>query len=117
MRYVLAIYQREDTRMVPGDPGWDEMMDAFVELNQELEAAGRLLAAEPLQPTEVATTVQVRDHERLVTDGPFAETTEAFAGFYLVEADDLDQAIGWAARIPVAAWGSVEVRPVADYSR
>ena len=116
MKYVLAIYQDEETRMVPGAPGWDEMMGAFAELNEELRAAEKLLAAEPLQPTTVATTVRVRDHERLVTDGPFAETAEQFAGFYLVECDDLDEALGYAARIPVAATGSIEVRPVADYS-
>lgn len=116
MRYVLAIYQSEETRVAPGEPGWTEMMAAFAELNAELDAAGKLLAAEPLQPTSVATSVRVRDHERLLTDGPFAETTEQFAGFYLVECDDLDEAVGYAARIPVAQWGTVEVRPVADYS-
>jgi len=116
MRYVLAIYHDEATRPTPDVPGWDDMMAAYGALRQELDRAGKLLAAEPLDGTGTATTVRVRDHERLVTDGPFAETKEVFAGFFLIEADDLDEAIGYAARIPTAAWGCVEVRPVADFS-
>jgi hypothetical protein len=116
MKYVLAIYHDEEAALSPESPGFDELMAAFAELNEELRANDKLLAAEPLQATSLATTVRVRDHERLVTDGPFAETKEQFAGFYLVEADDLDEALGYAARIPIAATGSIEVRPVADYS-
>ena len=116
MKYVMGIYDSPEHLREKGDDGWDEMMAAFAELNEELKANGKFIAAEPLQPTEVATTVRVRDHERLLTDGPFAETKEHFLGFYLIEADDLDEAIGYAARIPHAATGSIEVRPVADYS-
>lgn len=116
MKYVLGIYDEPQRLKSKGDPGWDEMMAAFAELNEELTAKDKLIAAEPLQPTEVATTVRVRDHERLLTDGPFAETKEHFLGFYLIEADDLDEALDYAARIPHALTGSVEVRPVADYS-
>jgi hypothetical protein len=70
---------------------------------------------EGLDPTNTATTVRVRDGERMLTDGPFAETREALGGFYLVEVEDLDAAIEWAAKIPGASTGSVEVRPVMDY--
>ncbi|MGI9577229.1 MAG: YciI family protein [Microthrixaceae bacterium] len=116
MKYVLGIYDDPEHLRAKGDPGWDEMMAAFGELNEELKAKDKFIAAEPLQPVEVATTVRVRDHERLLTDGPFAETKEHFLGFYLIEAEDLDEALGYAARIPHSATGSIEVRPVADYS-
>ena len=74
-----------------------------------------LRGGDGLDPTPSATTVRVRDGERLLTDGPFAETREALGGFYTVECKDLDEAISWAAKIPGAANGSVEVRPVMDY--
>jgi hypothetical protein len=74
-----------------------------------------LLGGEGLQPTSTATTVRVRDGEALTTDGPFAETREQLGGYYLLDCKDLDDAISWAAKIPGAADGSVEVRPVMDY--
>ena len=74
-----------------------------------------ILGGEGLEPTSSATTVRVRDGERVLTDGPFAETKEQLGGFYLLECDSLDEAIGWAAKIPGAATGSVEVRPVMNY--
>jgi hypothetical protein len=70
---------------------------------------------EALQPTATATTVRVRDGQTLSTDGPFAETKEVLGGFYIVEAADLDEAIGYAARIPGAKEGSIEVRPIVDF--
>jgi len=76
--------------------------------------AGQLLAAEPLHPVDTATTVRVRNGQVTVTDGPFAETKEALAGFYLLEARDLDEAIQMAAKIPPAREGSIEVRPVRE---
>src|SRR4051812_22679134 len=114
MNYLLAIYHDETTAPRPGDDGWDEMLAAYGALTAQLDAAGKLVASGPLQGTMTATTLRIRDHERLVTDGPFAETGEQFAGFFLVEADDLDEAIGYAAAIPTVEWGSVEVRPMAD---
>ena len=81
---------------------------------QELSANGQYLAAAPLQPTSTATSVRMRDGKRLVTDGPFAETREQLGGYFLIEASDLDEAIGIAARIPGARWGTVEVRPVME---
>ena len=90
-------------------------MDAYGAFGQEIEDSGVYVAGEGLQPTATATTVRVRDGERLVTDGPFAETREQLGGFYLLECKDLDEAIGWAAKIPGAQVGSIEVRPVMDY--
>jgi len=78
------------------------------------EIGPNYLAAAPLHPISTATSVKVRDGKRLVTDGPFAETREQLAGYFLVEAGDLDEAIGIAARIPGARWGTVEVRPVIE---
>jgi hypothetical protein len=115
MKYMLTIY---------GDPSeWDgatpeegaQLMAAYEALDRELQEAGALLGGEALQRPETATTVRVRDGERLLTDGPFAETREQLGGFYLLECANLDEAIGWAAKIPNAADGSVEVRPVMDY--
>jgi hypothetical protein len=85
-------------------------------LAHDLKASGKYLAASPLQPTDAATSVRVREGRRLVTDGPFAETREQLGGYYLVEADDLDDAIRIAARIPMARKGTVEVRPLIELS-
>ena len=79
---------------------------------QALSDAGAFVSGDALQPVATATTIRVRDGERLVSDGPFAETKEALAGFYVIDAPDLDAALDWAARIPSATRGSVEVRPV-----
>jgi hypothetical protein len=115
MRYLLTIYGDES--------GWNDVtpeqsqqiMAAYGAFGQEAQAAGVLLGGEGLQPTSTATTVRVRDGEALTTDGPFAETREQLGGYYLLECKDLDEAIGWAAKIPGAQDGSVEVRPIMDY--
>jgi hypothetical protein len=83
-------------------------------LTQELNAKGQYLSASPLQPVATATSVRVRDGRRVVTDGPFAETREQLGGFYIVEANDLDEAIGIAERIPPARMGTIEIRPVLE---
>src|SRR3954463_3756173 len=79
-------------------------------------AAGVFAGGDGLQAPATATTVRVRDGERLLTDGPFAETKEQLGGFYALECKDLDEALAWAARIPEAKIGSIEVRPVIDYA-
>ncbi len=84
------------------------------QLTHQLDAAGQFLAASPLQPTALATSVRVREGRRLVTDGPFAETREQLGGFFMIEARDLYEAIAIAARIPMARRGTVEVRPVVE---
>jgi hypothetical protein len=82
------------------------------QLAHTIHAAGQYLAAAPLQPTSTATSVRVRAGKRLVTDGPFAETREQLGGYFLIEAEHLDEAIAIAAQIPMARQGTVEIRPV-----
>ena len=115
MRYLLAIYGDESQRdpMTPEDGV--AMMEAYNAYTQEVERAGVMLGGDGLQASSTASTVRVRDGERLITDGPFAETREQLAGFYLLECKDLDEAIEWAAKIPGAQSGTIEVRPVIDY--
>jgi hypothetical protein len=112
MRYLLHIYADEKGSLTP-----EEREDCYVksaQLARELHATGNYLAASPLHFTSTATSVRIRDEKRLVTDGPFAETREQLGGYYLINADNLDQAISIASRIPAARWGTVEVRPVME---
>jgi hypothetical protein len=92
-----------------------QVMEAYGSFSQEVNERGVFLAGEGLQGPEAATSVRVRNGERLVTDGPFAETKEQLGGFYLLECKDLDEAIEWAAKIPGAQNGTIEVRPVMNY--
>jgi hypothetical protein len=111
MKYMLLIYYHEGALSEP------EREACYVEstqLAQQLKSSGQYLAANPLHPTSMATSVQVRDGKRLVTDGPFAETREQLGGYFLIDAKDLDEAIGIATRIPMARKGTVEVRPVIE---
>jgi hypothetical protein len=84
------------------------------DLAHQLQAAGKFLATAPLQPVSTATSVRVREGKRTVTDGPFAETREQLGGFFMIEANNLDEAIAIAGRIPGARKGTVEIRPVVD---
>jgi hypothetical protein len=115
MRYLLTIYTDESryATMTPEDSA--KLMQDYGAFGQEAQQAGVLLGGEGLQPTATATTVRVRDGEALFTDGPFAETREQLGGYYLLECADLDEAARWAAKIPDAKSGSVEVRPIMDY--
>ena len=111
MRYMLLIYLEEQAL------GETERMECYVEsaqLAQDLHERGQYLAAAPLHPTSTATSIRVRDGKRLVTDGPFAETREQLGGYFLVQANNLDEAMGIAARIPIARKGTVEIRPVIE---
>jgi len=111
MKYLLLIYVDEHALSET------ERQACYVESTQlahELEVSGQYLAANPLHPTAMATTVRVRDGKRFVTDGPFAETREQLGGYFLIDAQHLDEAIGIAARIPMARKGTVEIRPVMD---
>lgn len=111
MKYMLLIY--EDERSL-GESERELCYEESVQLVQELNSSGKYLAAAPLHPTSTATSVRIRDGKRLVTDGPFAETREQLGGYYLIDAKDLDEAIGIAALIPGARRGTVEVRPVIE---
>jgi hypothetical protein len=115
MRYAVTIYVDEALRESATPEQTQQMSQAYAELAQEMEQQGVIAAGEGLYPTSTATTVRVRDGQREVTDGPFAETKEQLGGFFVLDCNDLDEAIGWAARIPGAQIGSVEVRPVLVY--
>jgi hypothetical protein len=94
-----------------------ERQECYVKSTQlacDLQARGHYLAANPLQPTSTATSIRVRDGKSVVTDGPFAETREQLGGYFLIDARNLDEAVGIAARIPAACVGTVEVRPVIE---
>jgi hypothetical protein len=113
MKYMLLIYGDENGLSET------ERKDCYAESTQlayDLHSNGQYVAANPLHPTSMATSVKVREGKRLVTDGPFAETREQLGGYFLVEAENLDDAIAMAARIPMARKGTVEVRPVIEIS-
>jgi hypothetical protein len=111
MRYMLLVYLEEQSL---SEKEREKCYGESVQLTHELNSSGHYLDAAPLHPTATATSVRVRDGKRLVTDGPFAETREQLGGYYLVDAKDLDEAIGIAARIPGARFGTIEVRPVIE---
>jgi hypothetical protein len=112
MKYALTIYNEE--------AGWDDLSEeeqqavtqAYGVVTQEMQEKGVMVAGEGLYPTQTATTVRVRDGEKNVTDGPFAETKEQLGGFYVLDVKNLDEAIEWASKIPGAQRGSIEIRPV-----
>jgi len=113
MKYLCTIYDDETHWSTATPEQMAQVMAAYNAFGEE--AGGVILGGEGLEPTSSATTVRVRDGERVLSDGPFAETKEQLGGFYLLECDSLDEAIEWAAKIPGAATGSVEVRPVMNY--
>jgi hypothetical protein len=115
MKYLCTIYGEEGQWSSATPEQMSEVLEAYGAFGEEAGQAGVILAGEGLEPTSSATTVRVRDGERMLTDGPFAETKEQLGGFYLLECNSLDEAIEWASKIPGAASGSVEVRPVMNY--
>jgi hypothetical protein len=116
MQYLLLIYGDESQWDALSDDDRNGIYREYGQFGADLREQSRFLGGEQLQPVATATTVQVRDGDTLVSDGPFAETKETLGGFYLVEAESLDEAIEWAARIPSARQGTIEVRPVVTRS-
>jgi hypothetical protein len=114
VEYMLLIYGEEDRWDDASDDERNAMYAEYFKLSDDLRAKNALLSSNELQPVATATTVRVQNGETLVTDGPFAETKEVLGGYYLIEAESLDEAIEWAARIPAAQHGKIEVRPVVD---
>jgi hypothetical protein len=120
MRYMMLVYTQE-TEMEKASP--EEMAKVFaghVAVQQETKRRGIFCAADPLKYSSSATTVRVKDGKTLVTDGPFAETKEQLAGYYILDCADLDQALEWAAKIPAGCGGSygcVEVRPIHEFPK
>jgi hypothetical protein len=109
-RYMMLLFLpqgRSDAEAAAESPKW-------MSYTQELHDAGAFVSGDALQGNETATLLRVRDGETQLTDGPFAEAKEYLGGFYVIEAADLDEALGWAAKVPNAVYGAVEVRPVLD---
>ncbi len=114
MRYMLLIYSKEQPEALSPEQG-QELSNAHRMIMEEASRRGILEGAEPLAPTSTATTVRVQDGKALVVDGPFAETKEQLAGYYILNCKDLDEALDWAAKIPTHCKGGdgcVEVRPL-----
>lgn len=112
MRYLLLVCDDPNAVGALDDQERDALLPAYRDLTSALQAAGQLVAAEALEPVSTATTVRLRAGKRLVTDAPFADTPERVVGYYVIEAEDLDQALAIAARVPAARHGAVEVRPI-----
>ena len=112
MQYLLLIYHNERnwTELTP--PDVQKLMGEYMTFSESIAKSGHYKGGNALQPTNTATTVRVREGKRQTTDGPFAETREQLGGYYLVDAADLDEAIGIAERIPGARTGGIEVRPI-----
>jgi hypothetical protein len=114
MRYMLLLYSAPDAGPTPGSDEHAAEMNEWFAYTNELAESGALISGEPLHGIETATTIRVRDGETLSTDGPFAETKEVLGGYYMIDVDDIDAATAWAAKIPLAPYGSVEVRPIME---
>jgi hypothetical protein len=116
MRYMLALVGEESDWQDSSPEEMQELMSAWNAFDKEVREAGAFVAGEALQQSATATTVRISaDGERVVSDGPFAETKEQLGGFYLLECADLDEALAWARKVPLED-GAIEVRPVVDLS-
>ncbi|MBI38984.1 MAG: hypothetical protein CMF59_05255 [Leptospiraceae bacterium] len=112
MQYLLLLYDNEKRAEGYGE----EEMEKWFAITNEMDAAGKMVGGEALQPTETATTVRMTGSKVITTDGPFAETKEQLGGYYIIEAKDLDEAIEWAQKMPhVPKGGSVEIRPIMKF--
>lgn len=111
MKYMLLIYADEQAWT---EPERQRCYRESTDLARQLQDAGHLVATSPLQPVATATSVRVREGRRTITDGPFAETREQLGGYFLIDVQDLDEAISVASRIPGARKGTVEIRPLIE---
>ena len=117
MQYLLLIYGDEKAGADMSKEAMDTMMSEYNAYTEDIQKAGVMRAGDALYPTSSATTVRVQNGKTVTTHGPFAETKEQLGGYYLVECNNLDEVIEWAAKIPGARTGSIEVRPVVDFSQ
>ena len=119
MEYLLLIYADESKSPTCDDEGDNEdfatVLSEYQAFTEEVQKAGVMLGANPLESVNTATTVRVRDEKTDTTDGPFAETKEQLAGYYLLDCQDEAEALQYAAKIPGARWGSIEVRPIKKF--
>jgi hypothetical protein len=112
MKYIALLYGEPGAGPAPGTPEFFEMLGEFQSATAVMANGGVLVDSGPLQPPQTATTVRVRHGETLLSEGPFAEIKEQLGGYYILDCEDLDAALRYAAMIPSAKYGSVEVRPV-----
>jgi hypothetical protein len=115
MQYMLLIYENENVWADMSEEVRNREFGAYFAFTEQVKQSGHLRAGDALKPVATATTVRVRDGKTQLTDGPFAETREQLGGYYLIEAKDLDEAVGIAARIPGARLGCIEIRPVMTF--
>lgn len=116
MQYMLLIYSNPALEPAYGTPEFQAMMGGYFALNDRLKADGVMRGGDGLQDVRTATSLRLRGGKVETTDGPFAETKEHLGGYYLIDVPDLDAALRYAAMVPSAAWGTVEVRPVMIYN-
>lgn len=116
MNYMLLIYNHPALEPAYGTPEFQAMMGGFFALNEKMKADGVLRGGEGLQGVETATSLRIKGGKVETMDGPFAETREHLGGYYIVEVPDLDAALKYAAMIPSASFGTIEVRPLMDYN-
>jgi hypothetical protein len=114
MKYILLVHHNEEVLEKLEAAELQLLREESVQLANQLHSSGQYLDAAPLHPTSTATCIRVREGKRLVTDGPFAETREQLGGYFLINAENLDEAIGIGGRIPGARIGTVEIRPVIE---
>lgn len=112
MKYMCLIYGEETKHPQAGTPEMAELMQGYMAFTKDIRENNVMVAGDPLEPVATATTVRLRGGKSETTDGPFAETKEQLGGYYILDCKDLDEALAYAARIPTAAFGSVEVRPI-----
>ena len=115
MKYLLLITNDPNELATMAPDAMTEVFGEYFAFTQRIQASGEMLAGDPLHDISTATTLRIRDGETTLTDGPFAETKEHFAGFYVVDVVSLDRALELAAQIPGARTGSIEVRPIMSY--
>ena len=115
MRYLCLIYtsEVEDAKRTPAED--EAYKGSYFAFTKEITEAGVIAGGEALQPIAAATSVRIRNGETITTDGPFAETKEQLGGYYMLDCENLDEAIKWAAKIPGAAHGTIEVRPIWEF--
>ena len=116
MQYMLLIYNDPALEPAYGTPEFNEMMGGYFAANEQMKAAGVLRSGEGLQGVETATSLRIKSGKVETMDGPFAETREHLGGYYVIDVPDLDAALKYAALIPSAHFGTIEVRPLMDYN-
>ena len=114
MKYMSLVHHDEEVFSKFGETNRQQMLEESVQLTHQLHASGQYLSASPLQPAATAVVVRIREGKSLVTDGPFIETREQIAGYFLIDAQDLNEAVRIATRVPGARIGTVEVRPLIE---